>query len=154
MKMPPPHLASTIFTLSIALAGSLCAGEKSSANYTITTDALDIGGREATSANYSNIGSAGLIAETSKGESSTIVKAGYIAQLYSVKGLVIDPDLFEVNEGATNLVNAFASLDDDTFLTLTPTAISWSILSGPITQINVNGITTTGNVYQTTTAQV
>jgi len=130
------------------------AGERSSANYTITTDTTDIGGHETTSANYSSIGSAGLISGITNGENETVVKSGYIAQLYSITGLVLDPDLFEINEGSSNSILAYASLDDATFLKLDPEEITWETLSGPISNIDPSGEATAGNVYQTTEAQV
>jgi hypothetical protein len=64
------------------------AGPRSSANYNILTDALDYGGVTASSANYQNTGSAGLIsgiASTASG--SGVNKSGYVGQL-AFSGLV------------------------------------------------------------------
>jgi hypothetical protein len=65
-----------------AVAGALHAGPRSSANYNILTDALDYGGVIESSANYQNLGSAGLIsgiATTTPG--AAVIKSGYIAQV-------------------------------------------------------------------------
>ena len=45
----------------LALAASLHAGPRTSANYSIPAEAADSGGRRATSANFTNDGSVGLI---------------------------------------------------------------------------------------------
>ncbi len=153
------RLFSTLTVLSASFTGFLGvahAGERSSANYSIVAEATDIGGHEVVSPNYTNIGSVGLIAGISSGEDGkeTVAKSGYIAQLYSVAGLMTDPDLLEVNETATNQMFAYATLDDDTLLALLPTEVSWSVLSGPIEQIDANGLVSTGNVYENTTAEV
>ncbi len=65
-----------------AAAGALHAGPRTSANYNILTDALDYGGVTASSANYQNAGSAGLIggiASTASG--AEVNKSGYVGQL-------------------------------------------------------------------------
>ena len=68
-------------SLSVSLPSAL-AGPRDSANYSILTDALDLGGVTANSANYQHSGSAGLISGASTNASGTaVIKSGYIAQL-------------------------------------------------------------------------
>lgn len=59
------------------------AGPRSSANYSILTDAVDSGGNSAASANYSQIGSLGLLGGLSTAPSGTQIRAGYVAQVNS-----------------------------------------------------------------------
>ena len=101
-------LAAALLPLSQAPAGP-----RSSADYAIVTDAADLGGRRATSANYTNDGSAGLIAGVSTVASpSEIAKHGYIAQLYEVAGFTVSASPSTVNEGATRQVIGAHLLDD------------------------------------------
>ena len=70
-------LAAILLVAPLSLAGS-----RSSASYSILMDALDSGGVIASSGNYQDIGSGGLIsgiANTAPG--NAVVKSGYIAQL-------------------------------------------------------------------------
>src|SRR5471032_3376429 len=70
------------WVLALAFTFQLNAGQRTSASYSITTDTADSGGVRTSSANYTNDGSAGLVAAVSTvaspAESS---KSGYIGQL-------------------------------------------------------------------------
>ncbi|MEY2486226.1 MAG: hypothetical protein QOH39_1874 [Verrucomicrobiota bacterium] len=140
-------------TLLLFLAGtvSLHADLRTSANYSIATETTDIAGNHATSANYSSDGSAGRITglQTASGETS---KNGYIGQLYEITGLLLSAQSNPVNEGATDQLSAAQSLDDATFLNVAPTSVSWSVLNGPLSGIDANGLATAATVYQDTLA--
>ena len=92
-------------------SAALHAGPRTSASYSILTDSADSGGRRATSANYTNDGSAGGIAGISTVASpAENSKGGYIAQLFEVTGLTLTTALLTVNEGATDQLAAWQSL--------------------------------------------
>ena len=120
--MKAHSLLSLLYLLS---AGFAQAGPRTSANYTITTDAADAGGRRATSASYTNDGSAGLIAGISTVASpSETAKHGYIAQLYDVVGFTVDASPSTVNEGATRQVIGAHLLDDGTLLAINAASVA------------------------------
>ena len=139
----------------IACAATATAAPRTSANYSIAADAADAGGRLVTSTNYANHGSASSVAGISA-VAATIqtVKHGYIGQLYDVTGLVVNATAPDVNEGATLQLAAWQLLDDATFLATDPSAVTWGIVSGPITSISATGLLTAGLAYQNTPANV
>ena len=103
----------------------LQAGSRTSANYSIATDTADGGGKRATSASYTNDGSAGLIAGMSSVASpSETAKHGYIAQLYDVVGFTVDASPSTVNEGATRQVFGAHLLDDGTLLAINAASVA------------------------------
>ncbi len=134
---------------------SALAGPRSSANYSIITDASDSGGRRATSASYTNDGSAGTVAGISTVASpSETAKAGYIGQLYEIAGFLVSASPSTLHESGTRQLDAWHLLDDATYLAINPTQVSWSVLSGPIVSVSASGLTTAGIVYQNTAATV
>jgi hypothetical protein len=142
-------------TLILGLAGSLHAGPRTSASYSIAAETSDAGGRRCTSANYTHDGSIGLIAGVSTVASPAgIMKTGYLGQLTAVTGLIVSADAPTVDEAATLQLSAMQSLDDATFHAVPVASVTWSILSGPLTGIDANGLATAGLVYQNTTATV
>jgi hypothetical protein len=133
----------------------LHAGPRSSASYSITTDTTDAGGRRATSADYTNDGSAGMVAGISTVASPTgTAKSGYVGQLYDVTGLIVNSTAPSVNETATLQLAAWQLLDDATFLAVPATSVAWVVVSGPLTGIDASGLATAGTVYQNTAASV
>jgi hypothetical protein len=149
------HSSTLCLGATLALALPAAAQTRTSANYTIVTEAKDIGGRRATSASYTNDGSAGGIAGVSTvAAPPESAKHGYIAQLYEVTGLTLTAASLTVNETATDQLDARFALDDATFTAIPATSVAWSVLSGPITGISTGGLATAGNVYQDTAATV
>jgi hypothetical protein len=129
------------------------AAPRSSANYAIAAEAADSGGRRTTSANYTNDGSTGLIAGASNvAAPAETAKHGYIGQLFDVTGLALNAATTNVNEGATLQLGVWQVLDDATFLTVPATSVAWSVQSGPLTGIDVDGLASAGLVYQNTAA--
>ncbi|MEP6809072.1 MAG: dockerin type I domain-containing protein [Chthoniobacterales bacterium] len=79
-----PRLVSRLLPVAAAIFGALgstWAGPRTSANYSILADTVDSGGKPASSANYSQIGSLGLLAGLSNAASGVQVNAGYVAQV-------------------------------------------------------------------------
>jgi hypothetical protein len=139
------------FILPLAAFGA----SRSSANYNVAADTIDAGGRRATSAGYSNDGSVGGIGGISSGGApQRLAKHGYIGQLYEVAGLTLFANPSTVNEGATRQLAGSALADDATTLSLNPSQISWSVISGPITSVSPGGLATAAIVYQNTAATV
>ena len=140
-------------TAALLQAHIVFAGARSSTNYSITSDTADAGGKRATSANYTNDGSAGLIAGVSTVASpAEVVKSGYIGQLYDITGFVLSASPTTINEGGTLQLSGGQLLDDATTLALPAASVAWSVAGGPLTGINASGLATAGIVYQNTAA--
>jgi len=154
---PLPHQLSLLSFILVATLVSVHAGPRSSANYSIITDAADAGGKRTTSANYTNDGSAGRVAGLSSvAAPAETAKHGYVGQLYDIVALsVTAPPSTSLNETASRQLAAAPLADDGTTLAaLDPVTVGWSIVSGPITSISPGGLATAGNVYQNTAATV
>ena len=133
----------------------LNAGPRSSANYTITADTADAGGLRTTSASYTNHGSAGAVTGISNSSSQAFAaKAGYIGQLYDVTGFVVNAPAPNLNENTQLQLTGAQLLDDGSRLSVNGSAVSWSVVSGPVSSIGASGIATATTVYQTTSATV
>jgi hypothetical protein len=129
------------------------AAPRSSASYTIATDTADAGGKRATSAAYTNDGSAGGVAGLSTVTApAETTKSGYLGQLYDITGLTLTAVSLNVNESATDQLGAWQALDDATFLAVPAASVVWSVASGPLTGISAAGLATAGTVYQDTAA--
>ena len=131
----------------------LLAGPRTSASYSMATDTTDFGGKKTASAAYSIDASIGGVTgiATASAPAET-AKSGYIAQLYEVTGLALNAAPLTINEGGTRQLSAWQSLDDATFLAVSATSVTWSIVSGPLTGISAGGVATAGIVFQDTTA--
>ena len=141
--------------LLVAWPGAVLAGTRSSATYSIAAETNDAGGQRAASSSYTNDGSAGAIVGISTVVStSEMVKAGYIAQLYDVSGLLLNSAAPDVNETGMVQLAAWQLLDDATLLTTDANAVTWGIVSGPIADITASGLATAGAVSQNTSATV
>lgn len=129
----------------------LPAGPRTSADYTLTPETTDSGGGRVSSTHYtidSALGSPGGVS----GAGDLLGKSGYAGQLYDVAGLALSASPATVDEGGTRQLAAQATLDDTTLLALAPSAVSWSVLTGPLTGIGTAGLATAGLVYQDTIA--
>jgi hypothetical protein len=145
--------AKSQILLALSCAVAVQAGQRGSANYSIATDTTDGGGKRATSAGYTNDGSAGSVAGISTVASPAgTAKSGFVAQLYEVAGLTLTSASPTVDETATVQLTARQALDDATFLAVSSTSVAWSVQSGPLTGVNNNGLATAGTVYQNTAA--
>jgi hypothetical protein len=143
----------TVAAACISLTAT--AGTRSSPNYSVITDTVDAGGRKTASANYSNDGSIGGIGGISTaGAPVETIKHSYIGQLYELTGIALAATPTTVNEGATRQITANAVADDASTINLAGNQVAWSVVNGPITSINANGLATAGIVYQNESATV
>lgn len=81
-------------------------------------------------------------------------KGNLIGQFYDVQGLLVTADPASVDEGMTRQLDASLGLDDESVLAVEQTEVAWSVVSGPMTGIDGNGLATAGNVYEDTLAVV
>jgi hypothetical protein len=129
------------------------ADPRTSTNYTITTDTSDAGGKRATSANYTNEGSAGgIVGISTVAAPAETAKHGYMGQITEVSTLQIAATPTTVNETVTRQLSATALLDDLTSHAIPANSINWSVASGPLTSIDSNALATAATVYQNTAA--
>jgi hypothetical protein len=143
--------AATLF----AFAAGAQAALRTSTSYSIITETSDAGGLAATSANYASLGSVGgLSGVSSVTTPDATVKAGYIAQLSAATGFQITAVSGTINEGSTRQLVAELLMDDDSILAVPAGDVAWSVLGGPLTGINSNGVATAGIVFQNTLATV
>ena len=148
-------MKNPLFILFAAWPSLMLAGERTSANYSITADTADAGGRGAASPNYSIHGSASLIAGVSTiAAPAGTAKAGYIGQLYDVSSLSVNSATPDINETETLQLAAWQLLDDATLLAVDANAVTWSIVSGPIASISASGLATAALVFEDTPATV
>lgn len=133
--------------LSLFLVPAAAAGE--SANYSTTPEAASAGGRS-TSANYTidvSAQSGGAAASA-----AFTLRGGFSGSLYDPAALDITSAPLTVNEGGTRQIAAQLLLDDSSLLALSPSSVSWNVVSGPLAGISAGGLATAGNVYQNTAA--
>ena len=146
---------TTAFSLLLLAAATAHAGPRTSANYSITTDTADAGGKRGTSTSYTNDGSLGGVAGLSTvAAPAETAKSGYIGQLYDITGLLVNAASPNVNEMATLQLAAWQFLDDTSLLAVPATSVTWGVASGPITGISAAGVATAGAVYQNTAASM
>lgn len=155
-----PFLAVSLPAL-LASALPLHAGSRTSAEYSIAAETIGAGGvAQAQSINYALAGSALGQFDAGSGPIATSVdyidKPGYVGTIYNVQGLAVSACPASISEGGgTAQFSAAPLLDDTTRLTaLSPSAIAWSISSGPLTSISGGGVAASANVYQDTGATV
>ena len=149
--MKAAFFQKTFLLLLLGGAITLRADLRSSANYSVTTEVVSGAGNHATSASYSSDSNAASVTGVSTASPDT-AKNGYIGQLYEITGLVLSAATNPVNEGATDQLSAAQTLDDATFLNVAATSVSWSVLNGPLSGIDANGLATAATVYQDTLA--
>jgi hypothetical protein len=131
------------------------AASSASADYTITTDAVNPGGAVVASADYKIDASAGNIAGISiQASAAYTLKHGFAGQLYDATALLPAATPSTVNENTTRQLDLAQLMDDATTLPLAPAAAAWSVVSGPVVGISAAGLATAGSVYQDTAATV
>ena len=143
--------------LSVCLASALVllqVATSARASFSILTQSFDSGVPRTTSASFSIQGSTvgGIVSLTTNTTATN--KTGYAGQLFDVAGLAITANPTSVDEGATTQLSAEQVLDDTTKLALSPSSVSWSMVSGPLVSISSSGLATTSNVFQNSTATV
>jgi hypothetical protein len=142
--------AFVILLASTLTLPSLQAG--SSANYTLSPEALDHGGQRGTSTNYT------LNPSNMPGAHGTsaayTLRTGFAGQLADAIATAIDitASPLTVNEGSTRQLSATLIFDDLSSQPLAATSITWSVQSGPLASISTSGLATAAAVYQDTAA--
>ncbi len=135
---------------------------RASQSYSLTTEAVDLGGSSVVGSAAYTLGGTALgqpvdaPVQTSNAASYTD-KPGFVGQLYDVRGLSVSGagGVNGVNERATLQLAAAPLLDDGTLLAaLAPGAVTWSVVSGPVVSVSASGLATADTVYQNTAATV
>jgi hypothetical protein len=153
-------IGGVFLVLSSLLVSGAVAAPRTSANYSISAESVDIAGARIQSANYSVNGSA--VGEFGAGQNALITgaaytgKSGFVGELYDIVALSISsPPSNNLNETASRQLNAAPLADDATTLaSLDPSTVSWAIVSGPIASISTGGLATASTVYQDTLSTV
>lgn len=133
--------------VGFVLTTSLCAVERESSNYSISTDVLDAGGHRSRSQNFNHDGSLGGIAGLSNSSSVTAGKSGYAGQLYDPAGFLLFASQLTFDEGSAVQIDGVTQFDDGTVLTESASAVAWLVEEGPLS-INSSGQVVASTVYQ------
>ncbi|MEI7898952.1 MAG: hypothetical protein WCK89_01780 [bacterium] len=116
----------------------------------LRTAALDAGGGRSAAgavtldASLGGVGGLGV-------QDATVLKSGYIGQLFDLSGLIVTASPTNVPEQGTRQLSAAAAYDDATAGALDGTP-QWSVAWGPLTGVSGGGMATAGAVYQDTPA--
>jgi hypothetical protein len=152
--------ATLLLSLSLALFAGATQAARTSASYSISAESTDTGGLRAQSTSYSINGSA--VGEQGAANSSVATSAaytgkpGYVGELYDITGLSVTSSLStSLNENTSRQLSAAPLADDSTTTAaLSSSAVTWSVVSGPISSISTSGLATAATVYQDTPASV
>ena len=153
----PPNYSIFLLlaALALAFAPDARAAVSASADYSLVTSTVNDGGQRVGSSHYTVDASVGEVGGLATASSPAIfAKTGYTGQLFDVAGLLASASPTSVNETQTTALGAAQVLDDASFLALSSSAVSWSIVFGPVASISVAGLVTTQNVYANTPATV
>jgi hypothetical protein len=154
LRMPLPR-GWLCFPMLAVTTAALQASPHHSADYSIATEITDGGGVRATSADYTHDGSVGgVVGVSTVAAPAEITKHGYIGQLFEMTSLVVDASPASVEESATRQLAARELLNDGTYLGVSPSAVAWSVVNGPLAGISPAGLVTAGTVFQDTSATV
>jgi hypothetical protein len=74
------------------------------------------------------------------------LRGGYAGQLFEVAALVVTADSATLDEGGSLRLAVGALLDDDSQVVLAPEDVAWSVVSGPLIEIDAAGLATAGLV--------
>ena len=138
------------------------AAPRTSADYSISVESIDQGGKTLASADYSlNACANDSGAAASEATSGYLAKGGFIGQLFDVVGVVPTAASSTLNEGpapaqpgSTLQLGASQVLDDSTLLPFAPSLAAWNVVGGPLAGIDANGLASAAVVYQDTPAVV
>ena len=144
-------MKSALFWLGITLFPMVAAMAEArfSQDYAIGTEVVDAAGGFGTSADY---GIAQAVGETAVGRSdptpaSYLGRHGIIGQLADFTELLIALTPNPIDEASTGQLSATARRDDLTTDPLSPAAVTWSLVSGPVASISAGGSVTTLALY-------
>ncbi|EDY80855.1 hypothetical protein VDG1235_472 [Verrucomicrobiia bacterium DG1235] len=135
-------------------SGVSIANDRSSADFVIEAEVLDVGGGRSYSANLMNDGSVGGLSGVSDLSSPvTVVKHGFVGQLYERVGLVVSADSESLNEETSLLLKAEIKLDDASVLSVENSSVTWSPLSDLLT-VDGGGVVAASEVYKVTSGSI
>jgi hypothetical protein len=141
-----------VLTGCLVIPWSTEAQTRTSAAYVVPIEAMDAGGGQAASVDYTSHGSFGvLVGPVTTGPET--LKSGYVSQLTTPTGLALAAGATSINEGGSTSLTAWQTLDDLSLRAVSLAATTWSVVSGPAS-VAPNGIATALPVYQTTPATV
>ncbi|MEN3940925.1 hypothetical protein WJU23_06510 [Prosthecobacter sp. SYSU 5D2] len=145
-------------SVGMNLPASAMALERESQAYQIVTESINSGGGSGGSADYQQDASFGIVGGLSTapaGEAGlSMIKHGYIGQLYEEQALEISVSPESVPERTNGQLSVLKRLDDDTFLAVDPETLQWNVMSGPVSAITAEGGFTSQTVFADTTAMV
>jgi hypothetical protein len=131
------------------------AAPRTSADYSISAEALSVTGSRTESSSYTNDSDAGGVTGISSAAADTM-KHGYAGQLYDIVALSVTAppsDSFNENTGR-QLIAAPLADDSTTLAPFDPATVTWEVVAGPIASISTSGLATAATVYQDTLATV
>jgi hypothetical protein len=142
------------FAILLLPSGLMAGG---SANYSLAPDALDAGGLRGVSASYTVNFSA--MPGNAGNSADYAARTGFAGQLLDAvfavaTGISVSASPPTIDDGGTRQLAASLLYDDSTSFPLSPSVVTWSIQSGPLTGISASGLATAAAVYQDTTATV
>jgi len=146
-----------LVAILILLAASAHAGPRSSTDYSIPAEVVDAGGKASASTSYSNQASIGgsIGVPHAAAPDGAAIKAGYIPRISRpVHVQLYGANQQRVDELATIQLGALHVLEDVTWNELPASALTWSVLNGPISGVDANGLATAAAVYQTDAANI
>lgn len=129
-----------IFTVS-ASSLPVMAEPASGGPYGLSVESLNSSGGSSASGSYGHHAACGEMAVHTSNTGSTANKAGSVAQLYEPTGFVLSADPPEVAEEQNLVVRPFLVLDDSSLLVISPAALAWSAVSGPV-GVSPSGVVT------------
>jgi hypothetical protein len=140
-----------LLALSLETAGG---NSRTSANYKVENDVLTGAGSHSVSVSYAADDAVGEVSGiTHTGDLETMVKHGFIGQLYEVSGLTILPSLLSMNENSSRQLEGRPLMNDSSVSASIATSVTWSLVSGPLA-INTLGISTADTVYMDSSAAI
>ena len=142
------------FSMLVFAALPMQAATRTSADYSVTSEIVDAGGAQISSASYSAVAEAGSVGQVVTGGGPTVVKGGFVGQLYNLNGLALSMAGSSIDERGAAQISLIRLLDDGTFLTLSGSAAMWSVVNGAISGISPDGLATAATVYQNTASTV
>ncbi|MDF2378407.1 MAG: hypothetical protein P1U81_19375 [Verrucomicrobiales bacterium] len=145
--------------LALSLPAHAAPPISTSATYTHLHNAPGTGGTHVTNAGGTisaqlSVGDpfgGGVTAATASG---AVAKRNYTGNLLDAVSLAVTADPASLDEGTTRQLAATATFDDDTLCLLATTDPTWSILDGPLTSVDPDGLATAGYLFADTPATV
>ena len=123
-----------------------------STNYTLSPDSIDAGGQRGASVNY--VLNPAIMPGHVGASIAYTLRSGFSGQLADAIATAIDitASPLTVNETSTRQLSATLIFDDLSTQPLAASSVTWSVQSGPISNISNGGLVTAAAVYQNANA--